>query len=305
MRTLRIATRASRLAVWQAEHVRSLLQSRRPEQPVDLVRVSTEGDRNQTDALVGFGGVGVFTREIQNAVLDGRADMAVHSLKDLPTEPHPELRLSGIPSRAPRFDALLLPESAPQIDSLAELKESAVVATGSPRRRAQLAARRPDLTFCDVRGNVETRIKKLDAGEFDALVLAEAGLIRLDLANRISLVLQPPDVLPAVGQAALGIECRADDSEVIELLSALCDPATVAEVTAERAALAELKAGCHAPVAAWCRADGDGLKLDLRVLHPHGRQEYVATRSGPPEQAEEIGRLAARDVIAAGASSVL
>jgi len=304
-RTLRIATRGSRLAVWQAEHTRALILEQEPDREVELVPISTEGDRNQSDALVGFGGVGVFTREIQKAVLDGRADIAVHSLKDLPTETDPRLSLAGIPRRAPRCDAMILPQGAATIEAISDLPEKARIATGSPRRRSQLAAVRSDFEFCDVRGNVETRIAKLDAGEFDALVLAEAGLERLGLDDRISLRLTPPEVFPAVGQASLGIECRADDRETIDLLRAISHAATVTEVTAERAALAELRAGCHAPVGVWTEVRGDEVRLQLVVLSNDGRERYEHVTGGPVEEADSLGREAARQVIEAGASSVL
>jgi hydroxymethylbilane synthase len=234
---IRIATRASRLAVWQAEHVAGLLRQAAPDRSVELMRVSTSGDEDRTRPLAEMGGVGVFTREVQHAVLDGRADIAVHSLKDLPTEAAPGLVLAGTPLRAPRFDALVLPNGR-RIESLDALAPAARIGTGSLRRRAQLLHVRPDVMMCDVRGNVETRLRRLDAGEYEAIVLAQAGLERLGLDGRVSLVLEPPLMYPAVGQAAIGVECRANDGELIALLERINDGATRSETAAERACLA-------------------------------------------------------------------
>ncbi len=183
---------------------------------VEIVEVSTTGDRDRFSALSQMGGQGVFTREVQNAVLEGRADLAVHSLKDLPTQPTEGLALAGVPQREQRFDALILPKG--KNGTLADLPTGAKVGTGSLRRRAQLLHQRPDLKLEEVRGNVETRLRKVDDGEYDAILLAEAGLRRLGWADRISAVLSPPLVYPAVGQAALGLECRADDENTTQLL---------------------------------------------------------------------------------------
>ena len=199
--SIRIATRASRLAMWQAEHVVALLRQVDSTVRVEIVPLSTMGDRDQSEPLVQLGSEGVFTREVQHAVLDGRADVAVHSLKDLPTIETPGLCLAAVPERGPTADAIVFPQSRSGAKGLDDLPQNARVGTGSPRRRAQLLHRRPDLQFLDVRGNVETRLRKLDAGDYDALVLAEAGLTRLGLAGRISGLLQPPVMLPAVGLA--------------------------------------------------------------------------------------------------------
>jgi hydroxymethylbilane synthase len=209
--TVRIATRASSLAMWQTEHIASLLRAAAPGISVEFVQVTTTGDADRIQPLAQMGGVGVFTREVQRAVLDGRADIAVHSLKDLPTDAVPGLTLAGIPERERRFDALILPAGS-SIAGLAALPCRARIGTGSLRRQAQLLHERDDLELQNIRGNVETRLRKLDAGEFDAIVLAQAGLHRLGFADRVSLVLQPPVMLPAVGQAAIGIECRSDDA---------------------------------------------------------------------------------------------
>ena len=191
--TIRIATRSSKLALWQAHHVKSLITGACAVNVV-IVHVRTEGDQNQTDPLRQFGGAGLFTREVQRSVLDGDAHIAVHSLKDLPTESADGLLLAGIPQRAPKFDAILLPEGASIVNSVRDLPNEARIGTGSPRRQAQLLHLRPDLRVLEIRGNVETRIAKLDDGEYDAIVLAEAGLRRLGLEDRISFLLQPPPV---------------------------------------------------------------------------------------------------------------
>ncbi|MFG0333880.1 MAG: hydroxymethylbilane synthase, partial [Maioricimonas sp. JB049] len=201
-RTVRIATRASSLAMWQAKHVAGLLAAQHPDVTVEIVQISTRGDRDLQEPLHAMGGQGVFTREVQHAVLDGRTDLAVHSLKDLPTQSVEGLCLAGVPERGPRFDALVLAAGS-QLTSFNELPEGARIGTGSLRRRAQLLHLRSDLEMLEIRGNVETRLRKLDEGESDALIMAVAGLERLGLGERISQVLEPPMMLPAVGQAAL------------------------------------------------------------------------------------------------------
>lgn len=302
--TVRIATRSSRLAMWQANHVAGLLCALPAEPTVELVTVTTSGDQDRTQPLSEMGGVGVFTREVQRAVLDGRADLAVHSLKDLPTDTLPELALAGFPTRGPRHDVLVVPQGA-GIDGLASLLEGARIGTGSLRRRAQLLNLRGDLDMCEIRGNVETRIEKLDAGEFDAIVLAEAGLVRLGLADRIGFVLSPPAMYPAVGQAAIGIECRADDARVIGLLAAISDPETRAQVTAERELLSGLRAGCHAPVGAWAQLTGDGLRLEGVVLSADGQTRLQGEHAGPVAAAEAVGRELAASLLEQGARALI
>ncbi len=303
-RSLRIATRSSPLALWQANHVAKLLGDAAPDVTVEIVHVSTLGDRDRVESLAQFGGQGVFTREVQKVVLDQRADLAVHSLKDLPTETTEGLALAGVPSRAPRFDALVLP-GGHQLAALEDLPPGARIGTGSPRRQAQLLHVRPDLQLLDIRGNVETRLRKLDEGEYDAIVLAEAGLSRLEWAHRITLTLQPPLMYPAVGQAALGIECRAEDLETISILNRISEPGTQAEVTAERACLATLRAGCHAPVGVLSRRVDDILELEGVVLSPDGQQRFFSEISGPMSSAVELGRQLAEALLDAGAGVVL
>lgn len=305
--TVRLATRGSRLALWQAEHVSALLRQAHTGLQVELAVVSTIGDRDRLSPLTQFGGEGAFTREVQAAVLEGRADVAVHSLKDLPTEPAPGLVLGGVPSRGPRFDVLLLPGSD-SIASIHDLLRGARIGTGSLRRRAQLLHARQDLVMVDVRGNVETRLRKLDERrDYDALILAEAGLDRLGLAGRISLRLGPPDILPAVGQAALGLECRSDDDATRERLAAITDPIAVAEVRAERSCLRTLRAGCHAPVGALTHVSPDGAHLTIEavVLSADGRNRLVARSEGPANQPEEIGETVARQLLQGGGNTLL
>jgi hydroxymethylbilane synthase len=306
--TLRIATRSSPLALWQANHVAALLRDAAGVE-TELVHVSTLGDRDRSESLATFGGIGVFTREVQRAVLDGRADLAVHSLKDLPTDPVEGLTLAAVPARAPRFDALVLPGGVKLPDdpavALAALPDHARLGTGSPRRRSQLLRLRPDLRIEDVRGNVETRLRKLDDGEYDALVLAEAGLSRLEFAGRISARLTPPALFPAVGQAALGIECRLDDPETLRFLAAIDEPTARAETTAERAALAALRAGCHAPVGTYAEIAGDRLRLDVVVLSHDGRERFAESIEGATADAADLGCGAAEALLRSGAARLL
>jgi len=302
---IRIATRASDLALWQAEHVAGLLRAADPALDVELVHISTHGDREQTEALHEMGGVGVFTREVQKAVLDGRADVAVHSLKDLPTECAAGLMLAGVPERASVFDALVLPEGWSAESGWDALPKGAKVGTGSLRRQAQLRHHRPDLELLEVRGNVPTRLKKLDRGDYDALILAVAGLERLNQPERVSVVLGPPLMYPAVGQGALGIECRTDDRQCIELLRAMTQPEVFAAVTAERALLAELEAGCHAPLGALSAVDGKELQLRAVVLNPQGTKRIEATAAGSLNEPKMLGIQLAQDLIVRGASELM
>lgn len=295
--TIRIATRTSPLALWQANHVRDRILEGTEGRTVELVDVSTIGDRDRATALASMGGQGVFTKEVQNAVLSGRADLAVHSLKDLPTDATPGLALAGIPGRAPVADALVLPASVDiglpeRLQSMPfdVLIAGAKIGTGSPRRQAQLLHVRPDLQMAENRGNVETRMQKLDDGEFDAIILAEAGLRRLGHGNRISSLLVPPLMLHAVGQGALGIECRDDDQFIIDLLETLSDANVVAAVSAERSLLRDLRAGCHAPVGTTTSFSDDGiLTLQGVVLSLDGADRLQASASGPSKNAEALG----------------
>jgi len=304
LRTLRIATRASRLALWQAEFVANQLEA--PDLDVQLVHVTTTGDQVTGAPLSGLGGVGVFTREIQQAVLDDRADVAVHSLKDLPTVPVAGIQLAAVPVRAAPWDALVLPSGSTRLCvELRDLPPAARVGTGSLRRRAQILHVRPDLQFQDVRGNVDTRLRKLDEGAYDALVLAEAGLDRLGLADRITVRLTPPDIFPAVGQGALGLECRGDDRFTAERLRRISDVATFAAVTAERQVLNWLRAGCHAPVGVAVTINAETMSLEAVVLSGDGKQRLYARHSGQLAEPNALGEAVADDLLRQGAAPLI
>jgi hydroxymethylbilane synthase len=296
---IRVGTRASALARWQAEWVAARLAELGAE--VELVPIITRGDRQPDGSIGALGDRGVFTREIQRALEDHRVDLAVHSLKDVPTDPVPGLCLTAIPPRAPAGDVLV----SPKYGSLEGLPPGAVVGTGSLRRRAQLLHVRPDLVTKEIRGNVDTRLKKLDQGDYDALVLAEAGLRRLGLADRITQTLPATIMLPAVGQGALGLETRIDDSATRDVLAKLDDPITHAAVEAERAMLAALEGGCLAPIAAWARLEAGRLLLDGRVLKADGSRKLDASLSGSLEDAVGLGQRVAAALLAQGAAVLI
>ncbi len=303
--TIRIATRASNLALWQAHHIADLIRQTAPSVIVELIHVSTTGDRDQTERLRDIGSFGVFTREVQNAVLDGRADVAVHSLKDLPTEPVPGLVLAATPVRGATADALILPAGAAGPAGIQSLPAGARVGTGSPRRQAQLRFLRCDLVLSEVRGNVETRLRKLDEGHYDALVLATAGLTRLGLAGRISCELAPPEMFPAVSQGAVGVECRTNDESVRRILAQITDPPTLAAATAERSLLSTLRAGCHAPLGVSTTVQGDVLQLEAVILPQDGSQRWMACASALAEDATALGQQVAQLLFVQGADRVL
>ena len=302
---IRIATRTSSLALWQAKYIADCLRVSRDAPTVELIHIRTRGDGDQASPLREFGGTGAFTREVQRAVLEGEADVAVHSLKDLPTQSVEGLSLACVPGRASRFDAVVLPRGQKPLSSISDFPAGAVIGTGSPRRRAQLLYCRPDLTVRDIRGNVDTRVRKLDAGDYDAVILAEAGLQRLGLQERISLVLSPPQMLPAVGQGALGVECRVDDSASLKQVLPLTDVATLQSVTAERSLLRALGAGCHAPLGAWTEIDGRQLTLRGVLLSADGSIRLEAAETGNHSDAEQIGCSLAQQLFEAGGHALL
>jgi hydroxymethylbilane synthase len=298
---VRIGTRSSPLARWQAEWVAGQLQRRHPDRDVALVEIKTQGDRDQNSPLATDGGIGIFTKEIQYELLAGTIDVAVHSLKDLPTQCPTGLALAVVPPREEAGDALVAPISR----TLGSLPKGARVGTGSLRRRAQLLYLRPDLEVVAVRGNVETRLDEALRGRLDAVVLAEAGLRRLGLDRHVTERLAPPIFLPAVAQGALGLECRADDVAIRALLAPLDDPATHRAVRAERRLLAELEGGCMIPLAAWAREAGGELLLDVAVFDLDGRERIAASASGPLEGPDDLGRRVARDLRALGVERLL
>ena len=265
-RPLRIGTRASKLARWQSDWVAAELTKLGAQ--VEIVEITTRGDVEQLGPVGSIGTQGVFTKEIQAAVLSGDVDLAVHSLKDLPTEQVAGLVLAATPPRENVADALVTNIAT----SLAELPAGARVGTGSLRRRAQILHLRPALHVAGIRGNVDTRLRKLDDGEFDAIILAAAGLTRLGLAGRITELLEAPRMLPAPGQGSLALECRADDVATLEIVGRLNDPATRLGIVAERAVLAALHGGCSAPIAAWGRVEGRLLLVDGLVASLDGRE---------------------------------
>jgi hydroxymethylbilane synthase len=297
---IRIGTRASALARWQANWVAEQLQSARVE--VDLVPITTAGDRDQTGPIGAIGTAGVFTKELQRALLDGRIDLAVHSLKDLPTESIEGLSLAAVPPRDSAGDALLSRNRL----RLAELPQRATVGTGSLRRQSQLLFARPDLLVSEIRGNVETRIARLKEGQFDAIVLAEAGLTRLGLREEIAEVLPKSLMLPAIGQGALGLEARADDPITRAVVERLDDRETHTAVLAERSLLAALSGGCLAPVGAWARVEQNGeLRLTAAVLSRDGKRRLVAEATDEIAEAVQLGRRVAADLLAQGAASLI
>ncbi len=300
MNALRIGTRGSPLALWQANHVAGRLRPLAAPRGVELVEIETEGDV-RSGPLAQIGGEGLFTKEIQRALLDGRVDVAVHSLKDLPTAPVPGLTLAAVPARGPTGDALVSRRHA----GFDALPGGAVVATSSLRRRAQVLNRRPDLRLVDIRGNVETRLRKLDEQGLDALVLAQAGLERLGLGGQITEILDPSWMLPAVGQGALGLECRADDLPTRELLGRLDDAATRQAVLAERAFLRAMGGGCQVPMGAAAVVSGPSLTLRAVVLRADGGARIDAELSGPAAGAEVLGARVARQLLDRGAANLL
>jgi hydroxymethylbilane synthase len=300
MKSLRIGTRGSPLALWQAHHVADLLRTRTGRQ-VELIEIQTAGDTIQTAPLAQLGGEGLFTKAIQDALLAGRADIAVHSLKDLPTFAVAGLILAAVPPRGPTGDAFVSRKHR----SFAALPAGAVVASSSLRRKAQLLQRRPDLKLCDIRGNVETRLRKLIEQDLDATILAEAGLIRLGLADQIREVLDPTWMFPAVGQGALGLECRADDADTRTVLAPLDDPATHAAVLAERAMLRGLGGGCQVPIGAAATVAGADLLLRGVVLSPDGSRRIEAEKRSPTSQAEALGLSLADELRRRGATELL
>lgn len=298
MAHIRLGTRKSPLARWQAEWVAQQLQQLGHE--VEMVWITTQGDVT-TQPLGTVGGQGLFTKEIQRALLDSQIDLAVHSLKDLPTQPIEGLRLGAVPLREVVGDCLIAPPGT----TLESLPPQAKIGTGSLRRAAQLRAWRSDLEILDIRGNVETRIKKHDDGQYDAIVLAEAGLHRLGYLDRVAQTLPLERVLPAVGQGALGLEIRADDTNTLEALQGLNHADSHAAVIAERSLLNHLRGGCLAPVAAWCRIENGELRLQARVLALDGSTMVAIDKTGSRDQAAQLGIAGAEDLIGQGAERLI
>lgn len=298
---IRIATRQSPLALWQAEHVRQLLCAQHPNLEVTLVPMVTKGDVILDTPLAKVGGKGLFVKELELALLEQRADIAVHSMKDVPVEFPDGLGLVCICERDDPHDALV----SNHYDSLDALPQGAIVGTSSLRRQCQLRAARPDLHIKDLRGNVGTRLSKLDNGEYDAIILAAAGLRRLGLEARIRARLSVQQSLPAVGQGAIGIECRLDDARVRALLAPLNHVDTADRVVAERAMNNRLQGGCQVPIGSYAELTGDQLYLRALVGAPDGSRLLQAEIRGPRTEAEQLGSALAEQLLDAGAGSIL
>lgn len=299
--SLRIATRKSPLALWQAEYVKAELESLHPELKVELMPMSTRGDKILDTALSKIGGKGLFIKELEQALFDNTADIAVHSMKDVPMEFPAGLALGVICPREDPHDAFV----STDYDSLEALPQGARLGTSSLRRSSQLKHVRPDLQVLDCRGNVNTRLAKLDAGEYDAIILAVAGLKRLAMPERIRHVLTPELCLPAPGQGAVGIELRADDSRTRELIEGLNDAATALRVTAERSLNARLQGGCQVPIAAYAELIDGRLNLRGRVADLDGQTLLRAQASDIAERAHALGQRVADDLLAQGADQIL
>jgi hydroxymethylbilane synthase len=300
-REIRIATRKSALALWQAEYVKARLEQAHPGLIVSLVPMVSRGDKLLDAPLAKIGGKGLFVKELETALLENEADIAVHSMKDVPMDFPEGLGLYCICEREDPRDAFV----SNTFDSLDALPAGSVVGTSSLRRQAQLLARRPDLKIQFLRGNVNTRLAKLDAGEYDAIILAAAGLIRLGFEDRIRASISAEDSLPAGGQGAVGIECRTADTEVHALLALLHHADTADRVSAERALNKRLNGGCQVPIACYALLEGDDLWLRGLVGQPDGGQLLRAEARAPREQAEALGVQVAEALLAQGADRIL
>nr|WP_305791175.1 hydroxymethylbilane synthase [Desulfatitalea tepidiphila] len=299
--SLRIGTRGSQLALWQARWVQAAITRDQPDITVELVIIKTQGDKILDVPLAQVGGKGLFVKEIEEALLENRIDLAVHSMKDMPAELPAGLVIGAIPARENAHDAFVSVRHA----ALHDLPDGARLGTSSLRRAAQLKHQRPDLTIVPLRGNLDTRLKKLETTDLDAIVLAAAGLLRLGLGERITRYLNSEEMLPAVGQGALCIETRDDDPRVGPIVVKLDHADTHHAVRAERAFLKRLEGGCQVPIAGHATTDGSRVDLCGLVADVDGRRIIKNTRSGPVEIAEQLGRALAEDLLANGADHIL
>jgi hydroxymethylbilane synthase len=300
-KTIRIATRKSPLALWQAEHVAALLENNFPGVTTELVKMSTQGDKILDAPLAKIGGKGLFVKELEVGMLEGTADIAVHSMKDVPVEFPEGLHLGAILSREDPTDAFV----SNNFSSLTDLPPNARIGTSSLRRQCQIKELYPNAEILTLRGNVNTRLAKLDAGDYDAIILASAGLKRLGMAERITQRLDTKVSLPAIGQGAIGIECRVDDKELNDMLSKLHDNETGICVKAERAMNARLSGGCQVPIAGFAEIVGGQLFMRGLVGSPDGSVIYRSEDTDKLEQAEAIGKKIAEDLLAQGADKIL
>jgi hydroxymethylbilane synthase len=296
-----IGTRQSLLALWQSNHIASLLRKQYPDCQVTLKKIVTKGDRILDVPLAQIGGKGLFTKEIETELLDGTVDLAVHSLKDMPTVLPEGLCLTAITTRANVGDAFVSNKYA----SFSELPQGAVLGTSSLRRKAQLLAVRPDLKIVDLRGNVDTRLRKLDEGQMDAIILAAAGLERLGHADRIREIIPTTVCLPAVGQGALAIECRSDNKEVREMLAFLNDLSTKQATDAERAFLGLIEGGCQVPIGVHAEVENDNVKIEAVIASLDGSKVLRNNITGPAVNAADLGRKLGQQMLAEGGEQIL
>ncbi|WP_054260024.1 hydroxymethylbilane synthase [Propionispora sp. 2/2-37] len=300
-KNLVIGTRGSKLALWQAEHVARMIAGKYPNIQVELRHIVTTGDKILDVPLAKIGGKGLFTKELEHAMLNGEIDLAVHSMKDMPTELPEGLMLAAVTKRADPGDALV----SPRYGKLDKLPPGARIGTSSLRRKAQLLHYRPDFCICDLRGNLNTRMSKLETGDLDAIVLAVSGLVRLGWEEKISQILPQHICLPAVGQGALAIETRSDDFTVREIVSFVNDPATATVVTAERSYLKKVEGGCQVPLGVYGTLTGDSLLLSAVILSTNGKQKIEDQISGPAAEAAALGVKLAERMLAAGGREIL
>lgn len=301
IRTIRIATRKSPLAIYQAEYVASRLRRSHPDLRIELVRMTTLGDKILDAALAKVGGKGLFVKELEQGILNGRAELAVHSMKDVPVELPDRLHIGAILGREDPRDVLV----SFKFSGLDQLPQDARIGTSSLRRQCQLKQRFPHWQIIPLRGNVGTRLEKLESGQFDAIILAAAGLKRLGLEERITQWLDPDLCLPAIGQGAIGIECRCDDASINRLIAPLHDPDTAACVIAERALNARLQGGCQVPIAGFAQLRAGRLYLRGRVGRPDGRELIAAEIEGEAGEAQALGYALAETLLARGADRIL
>jgi hydroxymethylbilane synthase len=302
MRPLKIASRASKLALIQSNHICSLLKNLSSGIEITVVTVSTKGDRNKSDFLYKSDSIGFFTSEVENALLDGRADIAVHSLKDLPTAYTEGLVVAAVPKRDSVADALI---ASTQAASIAALPAGATIGTSSLRRIAQLRRLRYDLKCVPLRGNVETRVSKVASGKIDAAIVACAGLNRLGLADKISAILPPRDFLPAPAQGALAVQIRTTDSELAELVSQLNDEHSRIAVEAERCILTSMHGGCRIPLGVYSQISGDNITIDAMISDMEGKKYIKRSKTGCINEAESCAGGLAQELLAAGGQEIL
>jgi hydroxymethylbilane synthase len=300
-KTLRIATRKSALALWQANHVQDLLKDAHPGLQIELVKIVTMGDRILDRPLAEIGGKGLFLKELERAMLDGEADLAVHSMKDVPASMADGLVLDAVLPRANPYDALVSRKG----QLLADLPVGSRIGTSSLRRKSQLLALRPDLVVEDLRGNVDTRLRKLDEGQYDAIILACAGLERLGWGERITETLQPPDFLPASTQGIIGLQCRTDDAQTRALIEPLADVETMVVASAERAVARVLEATCQVPLAVHAVLEQDTIWLRSVVGTTDGKESIRTEAQAPAAQAVALGERVAADLLKNGAGKIM